>query len=270
MAARQLLPAIALLLGGSVTHAQMDSAYWVEPVRGPLKIRSIGGVLGVVIEDHGALGLEDFAGFAAEPLPTTPDDLSDFYFGFNSVALGLELGPRVTAAHSMNGAMSDNAWTFHLALIPRVFFLYFTRNDRSGDTLSTTDYIYTMSQTELAVGAGHIWTLFLGRHLFLQGGLSAELGNAPTATIDVLGTRTDEINGLTTDRTLLEGTVRGRGTTSLRGSLTASVGLRIGRRVDVGPYAQFGTGLMWVHGDALRSVLRSDLYALQVQFLIHR
>ncbi|MCB9169687.1 MAG: hypothetical protein H6594_04970 [Flavobacteriales bacterium] len=270
MHARSLFWMLLLLTRSAISQAQMDSAYWSEPVRGPMKVRSIGGLLGVVVENHGALGLKDFEGFAAEALPDTPDDLSGFYFGYNSVAFGLELGPRVTAAHLVNGAMSDNAWTFHLAIVPRVFFLFYTRNDRSGDTLMTTDYLYTMSQTELAVGAGHMWTLFLGRHLFLQGGLSAELGNAATSTIQVLGTRTDEVDGQGTDHTFLDESVRGRGTTGLRGSLTASVGLRIGKRVDLGPYAQFGTGLMWVHGDALRTVLNSNLYALQVQFLIRR
>ncbi|MCB0795853.1 MAG: hypothetical protein KDB88_14055 [Flavobacteriales bacterium] len=251
-------------------QSEMDPSYFQEQEVGPYKLRSIGGVLGVSIDDHGPLGLDDMRKFSRDGFPTVPDDLSKFYFGFNSTSIGLVLGPRVTIARTVDEQPRDRGWNFHLGLMPRLFYLFYYLDEAQGDTLVSTSYLYTLTQMEIAVGAGHFWRAAVTRSFYLQGTLMLEIGNAATSTLNLVGLRELEYAGSTTEQTILDRSYRARGSTYGRVFATAEVGFRIRQKVDLGAHVQFGTGLMYLHGLEVRPVLSSMVYALQMQFLIRR
>jgi len=173
-------------------------------------------------------------------------------------------------ARTIDGNSGENGWTLHLNLHPRIFYLYLHTDSLIGDTTRTIEYLYTMSQTEIAVGGGPYWSLFLGKRAFLRGGLIAELGHASGGTLNVQGIATDKAGNYTRERTLVDRTLEGRACTYLRGYLSAQLGVRLGKRTDLSAQGQYGTGFMWLHGVDVRALMNSTVYALSLQFLITR
>ncbi len=278
---------LALLLAPGIGQAQdrADTTAWHQPVRGPLKLRAIGGMLGITLENHGPMGLERFLQFARQAPPTLPGRPSDYYFGYSSTAVGGLLGPRAALARlrtegpaprntadrrGVEDRNNEHGWTFHLALQPRLFHLFFHTDSLLGDTARTVEYLYTIAQTEIAVGGGPYWTLFLTNNLFLRPGLLAELGHAGSGTLTATGTRTDAFHGSSTETSILDQSVPVRACTYLRASAALQAGFRIAKRVDLSARAQWGTGLMWLHGVDLTALRSSTLYALDLAFLVRR
>ena len=251
-------------------RAQIDTSIFRDPVMGRLKLRAIGGILGLSLENHGAQGVDTFQEYAKTQLPLLPGKPSDYYFNYSATAVGLCIGPRFALARTIDGHSGENGWTFHLNLHPRIFYLYLHTDSLLGDTARKVEYLYTMSQTEIAVGGGPYWSLFLGKRAFLRGGLLAELGHATGGTLNVQGTATDEVGNSTSERTLVDRTLQGRACTYLRGFVSAQIGVRLGKRTDLSARGQFGTGFMWLHGVDVRGLMNSTLYALDMQFLITR
>ncbi|MBL8010112.1 MAG: hypothetical protein JNJ64_05845 [Flavobacteriales bacterium] len=263
---------LAVLLGQGIAWAQdpADSAYWHQPVKGPLKLRAIGGTLGVTLENHGAMGFDRFVQFTRQTPPSLPGKPSDYYFGYSSTAIGGSFGPRFALARLRDGRNSEHGWTMHLALQPRLFYLFFRTDSLLGDTARTVEYLYTISQLEIAVGGGPYWTLFLSNSFFVRPGLLAELGHAGSGALTAFGQRIDEVNGTATETTILDRSVPVRACTYLRASACLQAGFRIGKRVDLSARGQWGTGLMWLHGVDLTALRSTTLYALDVAFLIRR
>ncbi|MBV6403552.1 MAG: hypothetical protein IT228_08825 [Flavobacteriales bacterium] len=278
---------LALLLAADMARAQApaDTSLRHRPERSPLKLRAIGGTVGITLENHGPMGLDRFMRFARQAPPTLPGKPTDYYFGYSSTAIGGILGPRFALARlrtdgpaarsatdrrGVEDRNNEHGWTFHLGLQPRLFHLYFHTDSLLGDTARTVEYLYTLAQTEIAVGGGPYWTLFLSNTLFLRPGLLAELGHAGTGTLTATGTRTDAFGGTTTETTLLDRSVPARACTYLRASACLQAGFRIAKRVDLSARAQWGTGLMWLHGVDLTALRSSTLYALDLAFLIRR
>ncbi|MBK6541692.1 MAG: hypothetical protein IPG10_10520 [Flavobacteriales bacterium] len=268
MSRRALLNLFLLL--AHLAPAQIDTSVFRDPVKGKLKLRAIGGILGLSLENHGAQGVETFQEYAKTQLPLLPGKPSDYYFNYSATAIGFCIGPRFALARTIDGHSGENGWTFHLNLHPRIFYLYLYTDSLLGDTARKVEYLYTMSQTEIAVGGGPYWSLFLGRRAFLRGGLLAELGHASGGTLSVQGVATDEVGGFSNERTLVDRSLQGRACTYLRGYLSAQLGVRLGKRTDLSAQVQYGTGFMWLHGVDVRSLMSSTLYALNLQFLVTR
>lgn len=269
---RALKPLLLASTLGAMTPlcGQTDTALWRDPVKGPYKLRAIGGIAGVTLENHGPMGVERFAQFTRGGLPPVQGDPGDYYFGYTSTAIGGSFGPRLALARLRDGANSEHGWTMHLGVQPRLFFLYLRTDSLLGDTARTVEYLYGMSQMEVAVGGGPYWSLFLSNSFFLRPGLLAELGHAGRGSVSVRGTRTDAVNGTVEVTDLLDRSVAARACTYLRASACLGVGFRIRKRVDLGVRGQWGTGLMWLHGVDVRQVLSTTLYALDLAFLIRR
>lgn len=263
---------LAVLLGAGTASAQVpsDSAFWHQPVVGPLKLRAIGGIVGITLENHGPMGFDRFAQFTREAPPPLAGKPSDYYFGYSSTAIGGSFGPRFALARLRDGRNGEHGWTLHLALQPRLFNLFFHTDSLLGDTARTVEYIYSISQLEIAVGGGPYWTLFLSNSFFLRPGLLAELGHAGSGSLTATGIRTDEVNGTANETTFLDRSVAVRACTYLRASACLQAGFRVGKRVDLSARGQWGTGLMWLHGVDLTAMRSSTLYALDVAFLIRR
>ncbi len=250
--------------------AQIDTSVFHDPVLGKLKLRAVGGILGISLENHGAQGVETFQEYCKSALPELPGEPSDYYFNYSATALGFCIGPRFALARTVDGRSGENGWTLHLNLQPRLFYLYLYTDSLRGDTARTVEYLYTMSQMEIAVGGGPYWSLFLGNRAFLRGGLIAELGHAMGGTLSIQGVVRDEVGAWSNERTLVDKSLQARACTYLRGFLSAQVGVRLGKRTDLSVQGQFGSGFMWLHGVDVRTLMSSSLYALSLQFLIIR
>lgn len=259
-----------LLTGGSWAQSDMDPSYFREPVMGRYVLRSIGGVFGLTLDNHGPMGLANFERLSRNGLPQVQDDLSTFYFGYSSTALGITLGPRFTVARLRDDQPADRGWTFHVAVQPRLFYLFFYRDEAIGDTTVEKQYLYTVSQMELAVGGGHFWRVALSRAFYVQGSLLAELGFVGSSNLRVDGTAYYQWAGNNWERTLVEWNDRARGGLYGRVFAAAEAGFRIRRRVDLGVAAQFGTGLMYISGVEVHPLLSSRVYLLNMAFLIRR
>lgn len=178
-----------LLLLPLTAHPQADQQYWT-PNDQEWVVRSVGGVLGLGVDDHGAMDLNDFAEFSEDPLPRPPGNLGDYYFGINSISVGLMFGPRVAIARLRNGLLEEKGWNVHLGINPRFFYQYYYLDSAAADTLYTTEYLYLMGQVELAIGGGPYWRTKPVRSFYLAGSINGEVGLAPPGLIAVSGTRT--------------------------------------------------------------------------------
>lgn len=233
-------------------------------------MRSVGGFLGVGIDNHGAMDLDDFSRLATEPLPEPPGGVGSYYFGINSSSIGILLGPRITLARERNGLVGENGWNFHFGIDPRFFYQYYYLDSATTDTLFTTEYLYLMGQLEFAFGAGWHWRTRPTRSFYLLGSPLIELGLAPPGILSVTGTRTATVGTWEQSTTLLEERGTSRGSTYLRGFLVGEAGFRIRKRVDLGFRYQLGTGIMWIHGQGAHPILASYAFLLNAQWLMRR
>lgn len=260
--------ALLLLLTVRIARAQEDPSYWNEDDR--WVIRSAGGFLGVGLDNHGAMDLEDFSMLSTEPLPEPPGGVGSYYFGINSSSIGILLGPRITLARERNGVVQENGWNFHMGIDPRFFYQYYYLDSATVDTLFTTEYLYLMGQVEFAFGAGRHWRTRPTRSFYLLGSPMLEVGLAPPGIVSVSGTRTATVDTWEQSTTLLDDHGSSRGCTYLRGLLVGEAGFRIRKRVDLGFRFQWGMGMMWVHGQGSLPILAAQQFLIHAQWLVRR
>ena len=269
MTRRALIVGSFLFLITQHVVAQQDPGYY-QPVTKRWVLRSIGGVLGLGIENFGAIDLDGFQKFSRDRLPAPPSDINTYYFGIASSSFGLIMGPRLALARYDGSTVEEKGWLLHAGMNVRLFGLLFYKDYASGDTAYTRTYTYVLSQAEWALGGGRYWRTRADRSFFLAASGLGELAHTYSSGIVINGDLTAEYGGTDTTNNFLSRTAEARAQTFLRLYAAGNAGFRIRQRVDLSAQVQFGTGLMWLHGIEVRPVLSSMVYALSLQWLIRR
>lgn len=250
-------------------EASVDSTqYWQKERQ--WKVRTFGHTLGAEIAWYEA---HDLAAMQLFPRSASVVDADTDYerIYFLSASIAIQTQQDVSVSRIDNGSLTGHQWKFSLdRYLGRTSGMIVETDSTAGDSLYTFSTGYFYSQNEVGLGAERRWRSNEQRPFYFGGGLGLGLGSTTSSQFYVTeSTRLRNVSG-TRELSYNEESYPGKRCTYLRAHLTARVGVRIAKRVDVAVEAAYGAGLQMIHGSEVRPINSRIAVGFATRYTIKR